>query len=228
MKFNNILVVEDEINISNVIKAYLEKNGYNVKTAYDGQEALDQFNNNDIHLVILDLMLPKLSGENVCKEIRKISNVPIIMLTAKSEDEDKIEGFSIGADEYVVKPFSPKVLVSRVEALLRRTYDLKNIKINSGIELDTDKYIAKKDGNILDLTTNEFKVLSILYNNPDIIFSRERLIELAFGMGYEGYDRTIDTYIKNIRQKIEKDPKNPKYIQTVYGVGYKYVEQGVN
>lgn len=228
MEYNNILVVEDEKNISDVIKAYLEKDGFNVTLAFDGKEAIKIFNSNEIHLIILDLMLPKISGEEVCTQIRSISEVPIIMLTAKSDEDSRIDGLSIGADDYVVKPFSPRELVSRVKALLRRAYRDKGplaerlVFDNGRLEIDKDKFLVSKDNLELDLTTNEFKVLLALASHPKVVLSREQLIEVAFGYEYEGFDRTIDTHIKNIRQKIEDNPRSPKYILTVYGIGYKF------
>lgn len=228
MEFKNILVVEDEKNISDVIEAYLIKDNFNVFLAYDGEEAMEEFNNNDIHLIILDLMIPKISGEEVCKRIRATSEVPIIMLTAKTDEENRIEGLSIGADDYVLKPFSPRELISRVKALLRRSYrDFKPLaevlSFNDGdLEILVEEMGVKKDGLNVELTTIEFKVLLSLVSNPNIVLSREQLITSALGHEYEGYDRTIDTHIKNIRHKIEKDPKAPNYIQTVYGAGYKF------
>ena len=227
----NILVVEDEKNISDVIVAYLEKDNFNVFIAYDGKEAIDLFNSEDIHLIILDLMLPILSGQEVCKRVRSTSNVPIIMLTAKTEEEDKIDGLTMGADDYVSKPFSPRELMSRVKALLRRSYRDENpladkLYFNKGdLEIEKDKMIVKKAASEISLTAHEFKVLFALVSNPDYVLSREQLIRASFGYDYEGFDRTIDTHIKNIRHKIEDDPKAPKYIQTVYGIGYKFDPQ---
>lgn len=229
----NILVVEDEKNISNVIIAYLEKEDFNLFKAYDGERAMALFKDEDIHLIILDLMIPKLSGEEVCKKIRATSNVPIIMLTAKTEEEDRIMGLSMGADDYVSKPFSPRELVSRVKALLRRTYRdnsplAKKLYFNNGdLEIEVDKMVVKKSGDEINLTSNEFKILLALVSSPEQILSREQLIEASFGYDYEGFDRTIDTHIKNIRYKIEGNPKFPKYIQTVYGVGYKFDPQNL-
>lgn len=226
MKHNNILIVEDEKNISDVIKAYLEKEGYNTFLAFDGKKALDIFENEKIDLIILDLMLPIISGEEVCTRIRNLSEVPIIMLTAKSEEDDKIQGLSLGADDYVVKPFSTRELVERVKAIIRRSYRAgplaQKLIFKDGLEIDIDRQSVYKKDDLVDLTTNEFKVLQVLVSNPQSVFSRNKLIEKAFGYEYEGFDRTIDTYIKNIRHKIEKDPKNPEYILTVYGAGYKF------
>ena len=190
--------------------------------------ALEVFDDEEIHLIVLDLMLPKLSGEKVCSSIRAKSDVPIIMLTAKVDEDDKIEGLSIGADDYVTKPFSPRELVSRIKSLLRRSYrDSKplaeKMTFNNGdLEIDMKKMLVLKKGQNVHLTTNEFKVLMTLLTHPGQIFSREQLIQSSFGYEYDGFDRTIDTYIKNIRQKIEDDPKKPTYIITVYGIGYKF------
>ncbi len=228
MEYNNILVVEDEKNISDVIQAYLIKEGFNVFLGNDGEKALDLFYNEDIHLIVLDLMIPKISGEEVCKMIRATSDVPIIMLTAKTHEEDRIEGLSIGADDYVLKPFSPRELVSRVKALLRRAYPhsrpgAEKLSFNNGdLEIEVDKMIVRKNNETVTLTTNEFKVLLTLVTNQNNVLSREQLIVSAFGEEYEGFDRTIDTHIKNIRQKIETNPKAPEYIHTIYGAGYKF------
>ncbi|HLS53599.1 MAG TPA: response regulator transcription factor [Tissierellaceae bacterium] len=227
MSHDCILVVEDEKNISDVIKAYLEKEGYKVITAYDGQEAMDLFAKYKPDLIILDLMIPKIPGEKVCSMIRNTSQVPIIMLTAKSHEEDKIDGLSLGADDYMVKPFSPRELVSRVKALMRRSYRdggilAERLVFSNGLEIYTDKFQVIKNKQDVNLTTNEFKIFIILASNPGIVFTREQLIDRAFGYDYDGFHRTIDTHIKNIRQKIEDNPKEPKYILTVYGVGYKF------
>jgi DNA-binding response OmpR family regulator len=223
-----ILVVDDEQNILDVVRAYLEKEGFEVITAMDGEAALDIYNKETIHLIVLDLMLPKVTGEEVCSRIRSTSSVPIIMLTAKADEDEKIEGISIGADDYLTKPFSVRELVVRVRALLRRSYrdripmaDILTFN-NGDLEVDIKKMVVKKQSEVVSLTTNEFKILTILLTNPEQIFSREKLVEKAFGIDYEGFDRTVDTYIKNIRQKIENNHKEPVYITTVYGSGYKF------
>ena len=224
-----ILVVDDEQKIVDVIKAYLQKEGFEVMTATNGETALNIFKNETIHLIVLDLMLPKLSGEEVCSRIRTNSAVPIIMLTAKADEDERIEGISIGADDYLTKPFSVRELVVRVRALLRRSYR-DNIPMadvltfnNGDLEVDFNKMIVKKQGETVGITTNEFKVLTILLTNPGQVFSREQLVIKAFGIDYEGFDRTIDTYIKNIRHKLESNPKEPRYITTIYGMGYKFI-----
>ncbi|WP_077866254.1 response regulator transcription factor [Clostridium saccharobutylicum] len=224
-----ILVVDDEQNILDVVKAYLEKEDFEVITAMDGEMALNIFNEENINLIILDLMLPKITGEEVCKRIRVSSSVPIIMLTAKADEDERIEGISIGADDYLTKPFSVRELVVRVRALLRRTYrdfipmaDILTFN-NGDLEVNIKKMTVKKQSRIVSLTTNEFKIFKILLTSPEQVFSREKLVEKAFGVNYEGFDRTVDTYIKNIRQKIENNHKEPLYIVTVYGMGYKFI-----
>lgn len=225
-----ILVVDDEPKIADVVRAYLEKEGFEVVTAVDGETALNIFHKVTFHLIVLDLMLPKISGEEVCSKIRAVSDVPIIMLTAKAEEDERIEGISIGADDYLTKPFSVRELLVRVRALLRRAYKVAApmadiLILNDGdLDIDIKKMLVKKQGEAVSLTTNEFKILTVLLANPGQILSREQLVKKAFGMDYEGFDRTVDTYIKNIRQKIEDNPKEPKYISTVYGMGYKFTQ----
>ena len=228
MNKGKILVVEDEKNISDVIVAYLEKEGFQTFIAYDGEKAMAIFNEEELDLMILDLMLPKLSGEEIAQRVRSRSNLPIIMLTAKTEEEERISGLSMGADDYVSKPFSPRELMERVKALMRRTYQGTNplaekFSFNEGdLVIQLDEMIVKKAGNKVHLTSNEFNILRAFVSNIGQVLSREQLIEIAFGYDYEGFDRTIDSHIKNIRQKIEDDPKKPTYIQTVYGAGYRF------
>lgn len=228
MEAKTILVVDDEIKILEIVEAYLKKDGFQVYTATDGEAALDIFKKEKIHLVVLDLMLPKLSGEEVCRKIRTFSEVPIIMLTAKADEEDKLQGLAIGADDYLTKPFSARELVGRINALLRRSYrgegPLADILVfNDGdLEVDIKKFQVKKKGKIVNLTPNEFKLLNILLANPGNVFTRDQLLEKAFGKDFEGFDRTVDTHIKNIRHKIEDNPKESKYILSIYGVGYKF------
>jgi len=223
-----ILIVDDEVKIVEVVKSYLENSGYSVYEAYNGKEALDKFEKEKPALVILDLMLPDITGEEICKTLRKKSRVPIIMLTAKVEEEDILKGLNIGADDYVTKPFSPRQLVARVEAVLRRTSDalvpLSSIISfnNDELVIDTLKYEVKRRGEVINLTPNEYKLLLTMVKYPDKTFTREELIYMALGEDFDGYDRTIDTHIKNIRQKIEIDPKNPKYIVTIHGIGYRF------
>ncbi|HBQ86700.1 MAG TPA: DNA-binding response regulator [Syntrophomonas sp.] len=224
----SILVVDDEAKIVEVIKSYLEAGGYQVYTASDGQGALDIFDNIQPSLIILDLMLPDISGEEICRRLRTKSRVPIIMLTAKIEEEDILTGLDIGADDYVTKPFSPRQLVARVAALLRRAEEgaIPLVRVisffNSDLVIDFQSYEVKKNGKIVNLTPNEFKMLGALLKYPQKVFTREELINIVIGEDFEGYDRIIDTHIKNLRQKIETDSKNPIYILTVHGIGYKF------
>lgn len=222
-----ILVVDDEDSLLLVVKDYLALEPYEVYTANRGSKAIELFHKIQPDFVILDLMLPDISGEEICKHIRKESEVPILMLTAKSSDDDKVTGLYIGADDYLTKPFSPRELVGRVRAILRRTRsnyaitDILDFNEND-LYIDIPKHIVKKSGEVINLTPNEFKILSVLAQNPYKVFTRSQLVSLALGYDFEGYDRTIDTHIKNLRQKIEDDGKEPKYIVTVYGIGYKF------
>ncbi|HHV73479.1 MAG TPA: response regulator transcription factor [Thermoanaerobacterium sp.] len=225
-----ILAIDDEEKILDVIKAYLEKEGYTVLTETNGANALNTFKTVSPDLVILDLMLPGMSGEEICRKIRALSKVPILMLTAKISEDDKVYGFTIGADDYLTKPFSPRELTMRVKAILRRTKNdlpLNDIfMFNDGdLVIDTRSYEVKKKGRIVNLTPNEYKLLTVMAQNPNKVFTRSELIEKAFGYDFDGFDRTIDAHIKNLRQKIEDDPKNPTYIKTVYGAGYKFGEE---
>jgi len=223
-----ILVVDDEDKIVEVVKSYLENSGYIVYAAFNGRQAMEMYEKVNPSLIILDLMLPDLSGEEICKAIRKRSSIPIIMLTAKVEEEDVLRGLDIGADDYVTKPFSPRQLVARVGALLRRVSGENMplsgiISFNEGeLVIDTLRYEVRKGEKIINLTPYEFKLLLTLVKFPSKVFTREELINLVFGEDFEGYNRTVDTHIKNLRQKIEDDTKNPKYILTVHGIGYRF------
>ncbi|UCH45066.1 MAG: response regulator transcription factor [Nitrospiraceae bacterium] len=221
-----ILVVEDEEKISDLVKAYLEKEGFSVKVANTGQNAISSVKEG-FDLIILDLMLPDMDGEDICETIREDSDIPIIMLTAKSEEEDRVKGLGIGADDYVVKPFSPRELVARVKALLRRVQGKKEkSSFNRGnLVIDSSRYEVVKHGEAIVLTSTEFKLLQCLANSPGQVFSRLQLVNVILGYDFEGYDRTIDAHIKNIRHKIEDDPKESQYIKTVYGVGYRFIGQ---
>jgi len=224
----SILVVDDETKIVDVVKSYLEKSGYKVLEAFTGHQALQRFEDDKPSLVILDLMLPDMTGEEICKIIRSKSRVPIIMLTAKVEEEDILKGLNIGADDYITKPFSPRQLVARVRAVLRRTLDdalpLANIYSFEGGDLvvDVEKHQVKKHGKLINLTPSEFSILMALVKHPNKVYTREELITLALGENFYGFDRTIDSHIKNLRQKIEDDPKSPKLVITVHGVGYRF------
>ena len=218
----NILLVDDEIKITEVINAYLDKEGYNTFIAHDGQKALELFTQEEFDLVILDRMLPDISGEEICKRIRETSLVHIIMLTAKTEDDDKIDGFNLGCDDYVCKPFNVKELVLRIKAVFRKIEKEEIIKVGDEIEVNTLSHEVKIRGTEVSLTNTEYKILLLLVNNQKKIFTREELLELVTEDHYEKFDRIIDVHIKNLRQKIEEDTKKPKIIQTGYGVGYKF------
>ncbi len=221
----HILIVDDEPKIVDVVKSYLERNNYKVFAAYNGKEAYEKFEKETPSLIILDWMLPDTTGVEICRTLRQKSDVPIIMLTAKVEEENILQGLHIGADDYVTKPFSPRQLVARVEAILRRVEsDSPQILsfYNGELVVDFDGRDVKIDGNSVNLTPNEFKVICALARHPQKVFTREELITIISGADFDGFDRVIDTNIKNIRQKIERDTKNPRFILTVHGVGYKF------
>jgi DNA-binding response OmpR family regulator len=223
-----ILVVDDEANLVEVVKSYLENSGYSVFSAYNGEEALRLFDKVNPSLVVLDLMLPDIQGEEVCYTIRRMSRVPIIMLTAKSGEEDILNCLNMGADDYVTKPFSPRQLVARVAAMLRRAeaepVPIPNmISFNNGdLVINDMNYEVKKAGCSINLTRLEYQVLMTLVRHPDKVLTRDELIGIVMGSDFNGYDRAIDSHIKNLRQKIENDIKKPEYILTVYGVGYRF------
>lgn len=222
-----ILIVEDEAKIVEFIESYLLNSGYTVYKAFTGREALKIFEQQKIDLILLDLMLPDITGEEVCLKIRKNSGVPIIMLTAKSGDENIIKGLDMGADDYMTKPFSPRQMIARVNAVFRRSApekDTKNIlNFRQGdLVIDTANYTVKKSGSITYLTPSEYKILITLAKRPNKVFTREELIDVAFDGDFFGYDRTIDSHIKNLRAKIEDNPKECTYILTIRGIGYRF------
>jgi len=222
-----ILVVDDEKRIVEILQAYLERDGYQVIAAYDGRSALELARSNSPDLIILDLMLPEVSGWDVCRELRRESDVPIIMLTARDDTTDKIIGLELGADDYVTKPFDPKEIISRVRAVLRRS-DVKPVSkstINVGeIMIDTNKRLVRRGDRNIELTPIEFDLLRVMAENPGRVYSRMQLLDKVQGDAYEGYERTVDSHIKNLRKKLELDPEHPVYIITIYGVGYKLGE----
>lgn len=221
-----ILLVEDEKSIREAVSAYLEREGYWVTVAQDGAVALEQFAKSRFDLVVLDLMLPKVPGEAVCRAIRDASDVPIIMLTAKGELEDRVKGLELGADDYLVKPFSPRELVARVRALMRRakvTEEPQRDRLVFGdLEIDVAGHKAFLGGAELDLTASEFKLLTTLSRYPGRVYSRMELVEKVLGYDFEGYERTIDSHVKNLRAKLDDDPRDPTFIYTVHGVGYRF------
>lgn len=224
----NILVVDDEKKITEVIESFLISKGYGIFTANCGKDALLKLEKENISLILLDLMLPDIKGEEICKIIRKKSRVPIIVLTAKVEENDMLYCLSIGADDYITKPFSLKTLLARTEAVLRRSFDYlkplyKKMSFNNNdLEIDFDSHVVKKDNKIAALTPNEFKIFSVLAKTPNKVFTRDEIIETAFGNDFDGFSRAIDSHIKNLRQKIETNPKEPVYVLTIHGVGYKF------
>ncbi len=219
-----VLVVDDEPQIVKVVKAYLEKSGFQVATATDGPGALTAFEREKPGFIILDLNLPGMDGLDVCRSIRRQSDVPILMLTARVEEMDKLIGLEIGADDYVIKPFSPREVVARVRTILRRSSAgpaQKEILQSGDLEINLEDHTVKVAGRPVELTPTEFEILVVLARQPKRVFSRLQIMEQAQGSAFEGYERTIDAHIKNIRLKIEPNPKKPVYIHTVFGVGYK-------
>jgi len=226
-KDHNILIVDDEIMVTEFLQAYLMKNGYNVYVAHNGADALALFKKHCISLVLLDLMLPDITGEEVCMAIRSISRTPIIMLTAKVQEADMLEGLRVGADDYLLKPFSPRIVVAKVEAVLRRVEcdELMGAPAsfdNGSLSIDFRYGIVKKEGDAVSLTPTEYKLLCTMAKAPNRIFTRDQLIAYALDDAFDGFDRSIDTYIKGLRAKIEPDRKNPRYIVTAHGIGYKF------
>ncbi len=221
-----ILLVEDEKAIRDAVAAYLERANYWVTPAADGQEAVDAFAQHQFDLVILDLMLPKIPGEKVCRIIRDSSDIPIIMLTAKGEVEDRIIGLELGADDYLIKPFSPRELVARVRALLRRAHidsePQREVLDFGGLTIDLNGHKVLVNDEEIDLTASEFKLLTTLSRYPGRVYSRMELVEKVLGYDFEGYERTIDSHVKNLRAKIGDDPRNPRWVYTVHGVGYRF------
>ncbi|KDR96242.1 DNA-binding response regulator, OmpR family, contains REC and winged-helix (wHTH) domain [Peptoclostridium litorale DSM 5388] len=220
MNGQKILIVEDEVRMRMLISDYLKREGFEILEAGDGQQALDIFEQNDLDLVVLDIMLPKYDGWTVCRNIRKSSNVPIVMLTARSEESDELFGFELGVDEYITKPFSLKILVARIKALLSRTSPLSNDEISIGaIVIDTSAHIVSVNGQIAELTPKEYELLIYLVKNKGIALSREQILDGVWGYDYYGDLRTVDTHIKRLRMKIGE---SAVLIQTVRGIGYRF------
>lgn len=221
-----ILVVDDEKLIVKGLKFSLEQEGWNVDCAYDGEEAVQAFRNNDYNMILLDIMMPKLSGIEVCQLIREESNVPIIMLTAKGEDMDKILGLEYGADDYITKPFNVLEVKARMKAIMRRAEGIKKKKVsvleNGDIRLDLDGKRAYIAGVEYNITAKEFEILEILVENEGKVYSREELLELIWGKDSKGDVRTVDVHVRRLREKIEENPGEPRIIQTKWGVGYYY------
>ena len=222
MPNNCILVVDDEQRMRKLIKDFLAAKGYSILEAEDGEKGLEVYeeNKNKISLILLDVMMPKLDGWSVLRQIRQDSKVPIIMLTARGEEQDELFGFELGVDEYISKPFSPKILVARVEAILKRTNpDEKEVKDYGGIEIDKEGRTVKVDGKTIELSLREYELLTYLVDNENIALSRDKILKNVWNYDYYGDSRTIDSHIKKIRHKLGK---KGKYIQTMRGVGYKF------
>jgi len=221
-----ILVVDDDHKIVDLAKMYLEKNGYRVIAAYDGRAALDLARREHPALIVLDLLLPEMDGRDVCRTLRAESNVPIIMLTARTEDTDKLVGLEIGADDYITKPCNFRELVARVRAVLRRTYARDNVPVEAiaigDLTIDFTAHEVRLGKRVVELTPAEFELLAFFARSPGRTWTRAQILDQVFGESYEGYERSVDVHVKNLRRKIEADPQNPRYVQTVFGVGYKF------
>jgi DNA-binding response OmpR family regulator len=225
---NTILVVDDEKRIAHLVRDYLENAGFRAVVAYDGKTAMAQFRHEQPDLIVLDLNLPGMDGLDVARAVRKERNTPIIMLTARVEEMDRIVGLELGADDYVSKPFSPRELVARVRAVLRRAGGKEPAAplLRAGdLVIDTEKRLVTQNGEAIDLTTTEFRLLVALAHSPGRVFSRMELLDRVQGEAFEGYERTVDVHVKNLRKKIEPDPRHPTYILTVYGAGYRFAEE---
>jgi DNA-binding response OmpR family regulator len=222
-----VVVIDDEPSVQEVTRAYLEKDGYAVFVAGTGHDGISLAERLKPGLIVLDLMLPDVAGEEICREIRTRSDVPILMLTAKAAEDERVNGLALGADDYLTKPFSPRELVARVRAILRRTYAAETplvevLSFDGGaLEIDTVRHEVRRDGEAVDLTPNEHKLLVTLARYPGRVYSRFELVGHVQGYEYAGYERTIDAHVKNLRRKIEPDPRKPRYVETVYGVGYR-------
>ncbi len=228
MQGRTVLLVEDEPAIVDVVRRYLERDGYRVVVASDGQRAVDEFRRLRPDLVLLDLMLPGLDGWEVCRRIRQEGSTPVIMLTARDDEADKLVGLELGADDYITKPFSPREVVARVRAVLRRARGTEAVPGEVvrvlDLEIDPSRVEAFRGGTPLHLTPTEFRLLLTLARHPGRVFTRLQLLDQVQGYAFEGYERTIDAHIKNLRQKLEPDPKHPRYILTVHRVGYRFAE----
>jgi DNA-binding response OmpR family regulator len=222
-----ILVVEDEKAIRDAVCAYLEREGYLVVPVADGQEALDEFEKQAFSFIILDLMLPRVHGTEVCRRIREFSDVPIIMLTAKSEINDRVTGLDLGADDYIAKPFSLRELVARVRALMRRAHINDDVNDDildfGGMIINLTEHAVFVQGKEVELTASEFKLLTTLAQNPGRVYTRLELVKQVLGYDFEGYERTIDSHVKNLRAKIGDDSRNPHWLYTIHGVGYRFL-----
>jgi DNA-binding response OmpR family regulator len=226
----SVLIVDDDIKLAALVKTYFEKEGFTAFTVHEGNSVISFARQKKPDIIVLDVMLPGIDGWEVCRRLRKESDIPIIMLTARDEETDRLIGLEIGADDYVTKPFSPREVVARAKVILRRTG--KTMKQPDNLEfgrlqIAVDRHQVKKDGEVLDVTPTEFKILEVFFANPNRVLSRLQIVEQVQGYAFEGYERTIDAHVKNLRRKIEDNPREPQYVQTVYGVGYRFVTEEV-
>jgi len=223
---STVLIIEDEKELSNVLKAYLERSGYDVFTAERGDRGFELWREQQPDMVLLDLNLPGMDGIDIAREIRKTNDTPIIMVTARVEEVDRLVGLELGADDYITKPFSPREVVARVKAVLRRVEKLpantSNVIEAADLRIDTLAYAVRQSDEVVDLTPTEFSLLATMAGQPGRVFTRLQLLEACQGIAYEGYERSIDAHIKNLRAKLGDDSKNPRYIETVFGVGYRF------
>ena len=226
-----VVVIDDDLTVQEVVRAYLERDGYLVYVAGNAGEGMAIAERVKPGLIVLDLMLPDRSGEDVCREVRERSDVPILMLTAKASEDERVEGLALGADVYLTKPFSPRELVARVRAILRRTQGTEQPLVavlrfdEDALVIDTVSHEVRRDGVEVELTPNEYKLLTTLARYPGRVYSRFELINHVQGYDYEGYERTIDAHVKNLRRKIEPDSRSPRYVETVFGVGYRLAKR---
>jgi len=223
-----IVVVEDELELAKILRDYLEAAGFDVRIATDGASGLALAEQSPADLVILDLNLPGMDGLDVARQLRRHSETPIIMVTARVDESDRLVGLELGADDYIVKPFSPKEVVARVRAGLRRVQgqpSRSEIVRALDVEIDVVRHRVQRAEDVIELTPTEFNLLLVMARQPGRVFSRLQLLQEGLGETYQGYERTIDAHIKNLRSKIEQDPRSPRYIQTVFGVGYRFADQ---
>jgi DNA-binding response OmpR family regulator len=225
MLHQSVFIVDDDVKITKLLKSYFDREGFVTYLAHEGSDAVQAIREKKPDIVILDLMLPGMDGWEICRKLRKESDVPIVMLTARDEETDRVIGLEMGADDYVAKPFSPREVVARAKAILRRAQKavVKTEPIREGdLLIDVERHLVKKGNAVLDLTPTEFKILELLATNAGRVFSRLQIVERVQGYAFDGYDRTVDVHMKNLRRKVEDDPKEPRYILTVYGIGYRF------
>lgn len=232
MAQNSVVIVDDDAKLTKLLQTYFEKEGFTTWTVHEGLEAVRMVREKKPDIIILDLMLPGIDGWEICRRVRKDSDVPILMLTARDEETDRLIGLEMGADDYVTKPFSPREVVARAKAILRRykkQADAKPEPVRIGnLSIDFDRHEVKNKGELVDITPTEFKILELLATTPGRVYSRLHMVEFIQEYAFEGYERTIDAHVKNLRRKIEVNPKEPQYILTVYGVGYKFTSGDSN